>query len=239
MRTVIALLLAVAGCARSDGGKVDEAAVVSYLEKAPAAEQNRILSKAGVAAEPAAVEPGSPGAGAPPERTDLIARGDKPLTLVGRTPEVGDPAPAFTLVGADMQPVTLEQFRGKTLLLSVVPSIDTRICELQTHRITDERPKLPDGVAVLTVSRDLPFAQTRFVESIQVDTPMASDYKGGGFGRDWGLEVKETGLLARSLWVIGPDGKVAYRQLVDQQGSEPAYEPALAAARAAAGEPAP
>ena len=165
----------------------------------------------------------------PPERSGVIHRQGAPLTLVGDTPEVGDPAPAFELVGIDMKPVSSGDYAGKLLIVSVVPSIDTPVCEAQTHAIDGARTRVPAGTALLTVSRDLPFAQQRFHGDAVMHTTIASDYKGGGFGRAWGLEVKETGLLARSVWVIGPDGRIKYRELVADQASEPDYEALLAA----------
>lgn len=171
----------------------------------------------------------------PPSRTDLIRRGDQPLTLVGRTPEVGQPAPDATLRDAKLGEVKLAGFRGKTVVLSVVPSIDTRVCEIQTHRVSDAIPQMPAGVVVMTISRDLPFAQERFAEEAMTKTLMASDFKERDFGRAWGLDVAETGLLARSVWVIGADGKIAFRELVADQTHEPDYDALLAAVRAAAG----
>ncbi len=172
---------------------------------------------------------------APPERTDLIRRADGPLTVVGKTLEVGDPMPAVTLADGKLQPVDLGALRGKVVVLSVVPSIDTRVCETQTHKVSDSLEKLPAGAEVYTISRDLPFAQTRFAEDAVIRTKFASDYKGGAFGKAFGLDVKETGLLARSVWVIGKDGKIAYRQIVEDQGTEPDYDKLIAAAQAANG----
>jgi thiol peroxidase len=100
--------------------------------------------------------------------------------------------------------------------------------------MTDAEAQLPDGTALLTVSRDLPMAQQRFVEELKIETAMASDYDGGGFGSGWGLAVKETGLLARSVWIIDADGRIAYRELVANQATEPDYDALLAAL---AGEP--
>lgn len=171
----------------------------------------------------------------PPTRTDLIKRGDTPLTIVGRQPEVGQPAPAATLRDAKLGAVKLEDLRGKLVILSVVPSIDTRVCEAQTHHISDAIPQYPAGAVVMTISRDLPFAQERFAEEAMTKTVMASDYKEREFGRAWGLEVAETGLLARSVWVIAADGRIAYRELVADQTQEPDYEALLAAVRAAGG----
>jgi thiol peroxidase len=170
-----------------------------------------------------------------PERGDAIRRGDKPLTLVGRTLDVGDPMPAVTLVDAKLEPIDLAALKGKLVVLSVVPSIDTRVCEAQTHRVSDAIPSLPAGAVVITVSRDLPFAQERFAEEAMTKTMMASDYRGGAFGRAFGLDVKESGLLARSVWVIGADGRIAYRELVADQTTEPDYDAMIAAAAKAGG----
>jgi len=165
----------------------------------------------------------------PPERTDLIRRGDQPLTLIGRTVEVGQAAPDATVYDAELKPVALSSFRGKTVVLSVVPSIDTRVCEAQTHHVSEAMARMPEGTVVMTVSRDLPFAQRRFAEEAMTRTLMGSDYRGGDFGRAWGLEVSETGLLARSVWVIGPDGKIRYRELVADQTTEPDVDALVAA----------
>lgn len=169
-----------------------------------------------------------------PRTKTVIARGDQPLTLIGPTLEVGALAPDVTLVEANQTPLRLADLRGQLVVLSVVPSIDTRVCESQTHHVSDAIPQLPAGAVVITVSRDLPFAQERFAEEAMTKTRMASDYKGGGFGRGFGLEVEESGLLARSVWIIGKDGKVAYRELVADQTTEPTYDALIAAAQAAA-----
>ena len=170
-----------------------------------------------------------------PERTDLIERGGTPLTLVGKTLEVGDVMPDAMLADGKLAPIQLASLKGKLIVLSVVPSIDTRVCEAQTHKVSDAMTLLPPGTEVFTVSRDLPFAQTRFAEEAMVKTRMGSDYHGGAFGKAFGLDVKETGLLARSVWVIAPDGKIAYRQIVEDQGTEPDYDALVAAAKRAAG----
>lgn len=177
----------------------------------------------------------APGPAPVPEQPGAIHRGDDPLTLIGKTLDVGDTVPDVALSDGKLAPYPLAALRGKVVVLSVVPSIDTRVCEMQTHTISDAIPKMPAGVEVITVSRDLPFAQTRFAEEAMTKTVMASDYNGGAFGLAFGLHVKETGLLARSVWVIGKDGKVAYRELVDDQGMEPDYESLLAAVARVAG----
>jgi thiol peroxidase len=172
---------------------------------------------------------------APPERTDVIRRGDGPLTLVGKTLDVGDPLPDVTVAGGKLEPIKLAELKGKVIVLSVVPSIDTRVCESQTHHVSDLIAQMPAGVEVFTISRDLPFAQTRFAEEAMTKTKFGSDFKERDFGRLFGVDVKETGLLARSVWVVGTDGKIAYRELVANQGTEPNYESLLAAVKKAAG----
>jgi thiol peroxidase len=173
-----------------------------------------------------------------PERTDVIRRGDGPLTLLGPTLDVGDAMPDATLAvfeGEKVAALQLGTLKGKVTVLSVVPSIDTRVCETQTHKVSDAIAQMPPGTEVYTVSRDLPFAQRRFAEEARTQTKMASDFKERDFGRLFGVDVKETGLLARSVWVVGKDGKIAYRELVANQGTEPDYDALLAAVKQAAG----
>jgi thiol peroxidase len=218
MRPLILGMLTLVACTRS-AGKVDEADVVTYLRDQPPAVRAQILEKAAPV----------------PEHPGAIHRGDAPLTIVGDTLEVGAEVPDVALADGKLQPIQLSALRGKTVVLSVVPSLDTRVCEAQTHAVSDAIARMPPGVEVMTVSRDLPFAQTRFAEEAMSKTTMGSDYRTGAFGRAFGLEVKETGLLARSVWVIGPDGKVAYRELVDDQGTEPEYEALIEAVNRVAG----
>jgi thioredoxin-dependent peroxiredoxin len=169
-----------------------------------------------------------------PERSDVIRRGDGPLTLLGPTLDVGDAMPDATVANGKLEPIHLASLKGKVVVFSVVPSIDTRVCELQTHKVSDAIATMPPGVEVFTVSRDLPYAQTRFAEEARTQTKMASDFRERDFGRAFGVDVKETGLLARSVWVVGKDGKIAYRELVANQGTEPDYDAMMAAVNAAA-----
>jgi thioredoxin-dependent peroxiredoxin len=208
----LALVLILAAC----GHNTSESEVVDYLHAHP---DQRVTVE-------------TQAAGLVPDTTK-IRRGDKPLTLLGPTLDVGAMAPDVTVFDGDLKPVKLSSLKGKTVVLSVVPSIDTHVCESQTHHVSGAIDQMPAGVEVFTVSRDLPFAQTRFKEEAQTKTKMVSDYHGGEFGRLFGLEVQESGLLARSLWVIGPDGKIAYRQLVEDQGTEPEYDSMIAAVKKA------
>jgi len=168
------------------------------------------------------------------EETGIITRGGTPLTLLGPTLDVGDAMPDVAVSDGKLQPIQLGSLKGKLVVLSVVPSIDTPVCENQTHKMSAAIDQMPPGTQVFTISRDLPFAQSRFASEAMIKTTMASDYHGGAFGRAFGLEVKESGLLARSVWVIGADGKIAYRQLVADQGNEPDYDAVIAAVKLAA-----
>ena len=198
--------------------KTSENEVVDYLQAHPEARTQVAMRAAGLV----------------PDATK-IRRGTTPQTLIGPTLDVGAAVPDVTVVNDKLEPIKLSALKGKTVVLSVVPSIDTRVCESQTHHVSASIDQMPAGVEVYTVSRDLPFAQTRFAEEAQTKTKFVSDYHGGDFGRAFGLEVQETGLLARSLWVIGPDGKIAYRQLVADQNDEPDLEPMVVAVKKTAG----
>ena len=143
--------------------------------------------------------------------------------------------PDAVLADDKLEPIHLGALKGKVIVLSVVPSIDTRVCESQTHHVSDAMANMPPDTEVFTVSRDLPFAQTRFKEEAMTKTRFGSDFRERDFGRTFGVEVKESGLLARSMWVIGKDGKVVYRELVANQGDEPNYDAMLAAVKQASG----
>lgn len=209
-------LIALAACAK---GSTSEQDVVEFLKSRPAEARSEIVRKAEGRTE----------------QTDVIRRTDKLLTLVGPTLNVGDPMPDVTLVDGKLEPLKLGALKGKVIVLSVVPSIDTRVCEAQTHKVSDAIAQMPPDVEVITVSRDLPFAQTRFAEEAMSKTKFGSDFQGRELGRAFGLDVKETGLLARSVWVIGKDGKISYREIVQNQGSEPDYDAMHAAVKQAAG----
>ena len=215
MLRTCSLLLLVA-CSHS----VSEGDVVDYLRDQPPAARAALVAQADG-----------------PENTALIKRGSTPLTVVGKTLDVGDPLPDVTLLDGKLAPVSLGAIsrERKVIVLSVVPSIDTRVCESQTHHVNDALGLMPPGVQVFTVSRDLPYAQTRFSEEAVIRHPLVSDYRGGAFGKAFGLVVKESGLLVRSVWVIGADGKIAYRQIVEDQGTEPDYDALVAAVKKTTG----
>jgi thiol peroxidase len=163
------------------------------------------------------------------ERKGIVTFKGNPLTLVGRTPEVGEPAPDFRVVDHELQPVTLEAFRGRRILFNVVPSLDTPICSEQTRRFNQEASGLPEGLGVVTISCDLPFAQARFCGLEGIQLPVYSDYLETSFGKAYGVLIKELRLLARSLFVVDEGGKVAYVQIVPEVAEHPDYDSALAA----------
>jgi thiol peroxidase len=165
-----------------------------------------------------------------PSRISTVTAGGKPVVLLGDELKTGQPAPAFKVVDNNFKPVSLADFKGQTVLLSVVPSIDTGICSLQTKRFNEEVSNLPDSVTLLTISTDLPFAQKRFCAQEQVaNMAVLSDAVWRDFGSSYGLLIKDMGLLTRAIIVIDNQGKVAYQQLVPELAQEPDYAAALQA----------
>ena len=159
-----------------------------------------------------------------------------PVKLVGMQVREGEVAPGFKVVDATFKPVNLGDFKGRVVLVSAVPSLDTGVCSLQTKRFNEEAARLPTNVVVMTVSEDLPFAQKRFCDAEKIDRiKVLSDSVWREFATNYGLLIQDMGLLARSVWVIGSDGKVAYRQIVPEITTHPDYDAALKAARDAAG----
>jgi len=152
------------------------------------------------------------------------------INTVGDLPPVGSPAPAFTLTGADLAAVSSDQFRGKSLLLNIFPSIDTPVCAKSVHTF-DERAAA-SGASVLCVSKDLPFAQKRFCGAEGTENVSTASAFRDSFGEAYGVTISDgpmAGLLARAIVVIGPDGNVAYTELVPEIAQEPDYDAALAA----------
>jgi thioredoxin-dependent peroxiredoxin len=167
------------------------------------------------------------------ERAGGVTMRGNPLTLVGDEVKVGDAAPDFELVGQDMSPVKLSDYAGKVVIVSAVPSLDTPVCDTETRRWDKERAALGDDVEMLTVSMDLPFAQKRWCGASEVGHRTASSHRDEDFATSYGILVKELRLLARTVFVIGKDGKVKYTEYVKEIASEPNYDAALAAAKAA------
>jgi thiol peroxidase len=159
-----------------------------------------------------------------------------PLTLVGEAVVPGQQAPPFKLhrfVDGAMKTVTLEDLKGKPTIISVVPSLDTPVCQTQTKRFNQELAALGDRVNALTVSMDLPFAQNRFCGAEGITHLVsASDYQDRNFGLNWGMLIEELKILARGTFVLDASGKVVYAEVVKEVAQEPNYEAALAALKA-------
>lgn len=155
-----------------------------------------------------------------------------PVTLPDKEVKVGDQAPDFSVLWTDLNPVTLQDTAGKIRLISVVPSLDTGVCSDQTKRFSDEAAALGDNVAVLTISADLPFAQKRWTEINKVDAlTTLSDHRDLSFGEAYGVTMQELRLLARSIFVIDQNDKVAYVEYVPEGTDHPDYEKALDAVK--------
>ena len=166
------------------------------------------------------------------ERTGIVTFKGNPLTLIGPAITAGQKAPEFQVLAQDLSVVTLASSRGRTRLISVVPSLDTPVCDAQTRRFNQEAAKLP-SVAILTISADLPFAQKRWCGAAGIDkVQVLSDHKEASFGTAYGVLIKELRLLSRSVFVIDASDTVRYVEYVPEVTSHPNYDAALAVARA-------
>ena len=167
------------------------------------------------------------------ETTDLVKAGTKFVTLLGNQVSVGEKAPNFKVVNESFSPVELASFSDKTVLISVVPSIDTGVCSIQTKRFNEEVANLPNDIVMLTVSNDLPFAQKRFCKAENIDkVKVLSDAVWRDFGQKYGLLIKDMGLLTRAIFIIEPNGTIAYKELVENISSHPDYDMALSTLKA-------
>jgi thioredoxin-dependent peroxiredoxin len=168
------------------------------------------------------------------ERTGELTFKGGPLTLLGQRLTTGGPAPDFKLLANDLSPVTLADSNGKVRLISVVPSLDTGVCDAQTRRFNEEAAGLGDNVAILTVSADLPFAQARWCGAAGVDQVQTlSDHYDLGFGDSYGVHIKELRLDTRALFVVDASGTLTYAEYVPEMTDHPDYAAALAAVKAA------
>ena len=166
------------------------------------------------------------------ERKGVVTFQGNPQTLLGPDVQVGQSGPDFTVVDKEFKPVKLSDFAGRVVVISAVPSLDTPVCSIQTKRFNEEAAKLAEMITVLTISEDLPFAQGRFCSSEEIEGhQVLSDSVGREFGQKYGLLIKGMMLLARSVWVIGKDGVIKYRQIVAELTEEPDYGAALAAVK--------
>ena len=162
-----------------------------------------------------------------------------PLTLVGDEVRTGNPAPDFDLAcfgPGGMEHIRKADLLGKPTIISVVPSLDTPVCQVQTRTFNRELAGLGDRINALTVSLDLPFAMNRFCGAEDIKgLRNGSDYMDRAFGRDWGVLIDELKILARAVFVLDAQGVVRHAQVVKEVASEPDYAAALATLRQLAG----
>ena len=162
------------------------------------------------------------------ERKGIITFKGNPLTLTGNEMRVGDKAPDFTVLNGELKETGLKDFAGKVKVISVTPSLDTPVCDLQARMFNSEAAKLPVDVAVLNISMDLPFAISRFCASAGIDKVKAlSDHRDASFGNGYGVLIRELRLLARSIFIIDKDDVIRYFEIVPELSNEPDYESAL------------
>src|SRR2546426_11058 len=177
------------------------------------------------------------------EKKGVVTLKGTPLTLVGPEIKPGQRAPDFTAVDTSLQAVRLSDAKGKVLIVSSVPSLDTPVCDTETRRFNQEAGKLGAGVEVWTISMDLPFAQKRWCGAAGVSSVKTlSDFRERAFAQSYGVEIKDgplAGLTARAVFVVGRDGTVKHVEYVKEIASEPNYDAALAAGRPPGWDPPP
>jgi thiol peroxidase len=161
-----------------------------------------------------------------------------PVALAGTEIKPNQQAPDFSVVDTGLQPVRLSTARGKVVILSAVPSLDTPICDMETRRFNEEATKLSADVEVWTISMDLPFAQKRWCGAAGITrVKTLSDFRDKNFGQAYGTLIKDgplAGLEARAVFVVGKDGQIKHVEYVKEVTTEPNYEAALTAAKTAA-----
>ncbi|MFN8386062.1 MAG: thiol peroxidase [Anaerolineales bacterium] len=170
-------------------------------------------------------------------RSDVFKIGDKFATLLGDEVEVGDAAPAFTSVLPGWGRVNpLEESKGKVIILSAVPSLDTDVCDRETRRFNEEAAKLSEDIIIYTVSTDFPMAQKRWCGAAGVEkVKVVSDVVDAEFGIKYGVLIKERRYLRRSVFIVGRDGKLTYVKYLPTLGEEPNYDEVIQAAKQALG----
>ena len=168
------------------------------------------------------------------ERPGATTLKGNPLTLIGPELRTGDAAPDFSVVDTSLKAVTLSDTGEKVRIFSVVPSLDTPVCDAQTKRFNEEVSRL-QGVEIVAVSMDLPFAQKRWCGNFGVDNvKMLSDHKDGSFGSNYGTLIKELRIESRAIFVVDRQNQIVHAEYVREVADFPNYEAALTAARSAA-----
>ncbi|HLO18859.1 MAG TPA: thiol peroxidase [Anaerolineales bacterium] len=168
-------------------------------------------------------------------RTDVLKLGDKFATLIGDEVKVGERAPEFTSVVPGWSSVNpLQESKGKVIILSAVPSLDTEVCDRETRRFNKEAAKLSDDIIIYTISTDFPMAQKRWCGAAGVDqVKVVSDVLEAEFGLKYGLLIKERRYLRRAVFIVGRDGKLTYVNYLPKLSDEPNYDEVIEAAKEA------
>lgn len=170
-------------------------------------------------------------------RKNAFKVGDTFVTLIGDEVQVGDIAPEFTVHAADWSPVSpLQESKGKVIILSAVPSLDTNVCDRETRRFNEEASKLSDEVVIYTISTDFPMTQKRWCGAAGIDrVKVLSDVVETEFGLKYGLLIKERRYLRRAVFIVGRDGILTYVNYLPSLGDEPDYDEVIAEAQRALG----
>ncbi|MBU6362038.1 MAG: thiol peroxidase [Chloroflexota bacterium] len=156
-----------------------------------------------------------------------------PQTVIGHRLRLGDIFPSVTLVAPDLSHVALSQYAGTIRLISVIPSIDTGICDAQTRRFSAEATKFGNNLQMITISTDMPFTQKRWLHDAQIDNiVMLSDHREMAFGYAAGIYVKEMRILQRSIFVVNRENRIVYCEYVREIGQHPDYDAALGVLKA-------
>src|SRR5512138_1796584 len=171
----------------------------------------------------------------PTERNDFFKLGDKFATVIGDDVKVGDPAPEFTAVAQDWKPVNpIADSKGKVIILSAVPALDTEVCDRETRRFNEEAAKLSDEIIIYTISTDFPMAQKRWCAAAGIDkVKVVSDVVDAEFGLKYGVLIKERRYFRRSVFIVGRDGRLVYVNYLPTLGQEPDYDEVINTAREA------
>jgi thiol peroxidase len=160
----------------------------------------------------------------------ITKMGGNIITLVGPELSVGDPAPDFTVLDNDLLPRGLDDYQGKIKLISVVPSLDTGVCDAQTRRFNEIAADFSPEIEVLTISMDLPFAQKRWCAAAGIErVETLSDHRYASFGENYGVLIEELRLLNRSVFLIDREDLIRYIEIVEENYNLPDYEAALRA----------
>lgn len=169
------------------------------------------------------------------ERNDFFKIGDKFATVIGDDVRVGDPAPEFTVVAQDWKPVNpIADSKGRVMILSTVPALDTEVCDRETRRFNEEAAKLSDDIVIYTISTDPPATQKRWCGAAGIDkVKVVSDVVETDMGQKYGLLVKERRTLRRAVFVVDRSGKISYVAYMQHNGLEPNYDAVIEAAKAA------